>query len=124
MRTPGASCWTPPITAGETLGVTLVRRLRVLEHGLRRGSVEDHLFGREKCVVSGHKDVMCGIHRGLSNGIVNVISRSRLNPNRNKRLTWAVSDCVAGLAALVACTCPLTGLANPFLGFGHQPPWL
>ena len=67
---------------------------------------------------------MCGIHRGLSGGIVNLISRSRVDLNRGKRLTGAVSDGVAGLAALVACTCSLTGLANLFLGVGHQPPWL
>ena len=108
-----------PNHSGRTTRRDVGEKVRVLEHGLRRGGVEDHFFGREECVVSGHKGVVSGIHRGLSGGIVNLISRSRLNFNCGKRLMGAVSDGVAGIPALVACTCPLAGHANLFLGVGH-----
>jgi hypothetical protein len=51
-------------------------KVKVLEHGLRQIGVEDHFFGHEERVVSGHEGVVRGIHSGLSDVVVNLVSLS------------------------------------------------
>ncbi len=79
MDTPNNSWGTTRRDIGE--------KVSVLEHVLRRGGIEDHLFGRKENAVSGHEGVVRGMHRGMTGGIVNLVYRIRLNLNRGKRLT-------------------------------------
>ncbi len=94
LNTPNHSGWITRLDVDE--------KVKVLEHGHIRGGVKDHFFGRSESAVHEHESVVRGIPRGWSRDVVNVVSRSRRNLYRGKRLIGAASQGVDGLAALVA----------------------